>query len=83
MIDPYPSDNIPRAILLLALEVLELAPAATASTSPLDKQKFRRRANFAAITLREAMPADAFDFDATIVPLAANDPARGGLDADL
>jgi hypothetical protein len=61
--------------------VIEHAPAATRSTAPLDKAAFRRRADFAAISLREAMPADAFDdaFDdaATIVPLAANDPARG------
>ncbi len=65
-------DLISRSTLMIVLDVLDLAPAATLSTQPLDKLKFRRRAVFAADLLREGIPADAFQ-DGSLILEAAND----------
>ena len=77
MTDPNTKDPILRSLLLLILELLDEADSIAQSTQPMAKRDFRSRAKYAAIMLREELPADAFDVDAHAITLAANDPARG------
>jgi len=72
MTDPNTKDPILRS-----LQLLDEADSIAQSTQPMDKRDFRSRAKYAAIMLREDLPADAFDIDAHAITLAANDPARG------